>query len=203
MGWDSKKKLQSQQATEKIVFFDEFAVYDRPSIFYGWAERNTRPQVPSDESVRHKLNGLLCVDALSGEEFLRLSPQAKSEDVSLYLAELCLDCIELGVTKLSILLDNNPTHKQKMRTQLTKHLVQMGLAEELKLEFIDLPSYSPKLNLVEYVIHLLRLRFLHHLPIGTSLDCIEQKLENFLRSQQFLCAEQVQKTLNFIFTSIT
>lgn len=159
--------------------------------------------MPSDESVRHKLNGLLCVDALSGEEFLRLSPQAKSEDVSLYLAELCLDCIELGVTKLSILLDNNPTHKQKMRTQLTKHLVQMGLAEELKLEFIDLPSYSPKLNLVEYVIHLLRLRFLHHLPIGTSLDCIEQKLENFLRSQQFLSAEQVQKTLNFIFTSIT
>ncbi len=59
--------------------------------------------MPSDESVRHKLNGLLCVDALSGEEFLRLSPQAKSEDVSLYLAELCLDCIELGVTKLSIL----------------------------------------------------------------------------------------------------
>ena len=79
----------------------------------------------------------------------------------------------------------------------------MGLADELKLEFIDLPSYSPKLNLVEYVIHLLRLRFLHHLPIGTSLACIEQKLENFLRSQQFLSAEQVQKTLNFIFTSIT
>ena len=48
-------------------------MYDRPSIFYGWAERNTRPQVPSDESVRHKLNGLLRVDALSGEEFLRLS----------------------------------------------------------------------------------------------------------------------------------
>ena len=29
------------------------------------AERNTRPQVPSDESTRHKLNGLLCVDALT------------------------------------------------------------------------------------------------------------------------------------------
>lgn len=86
-----------------IVFFDEFAVYDRPSVFYGWAERNTRPSVPSDESTRHKLNGLLCVDALSGEEFLRLSDRAKSEDVSLYLAHLCLDCIELGVTKLSIL----------------------------------------------------------------------------------------------------
>ncbi len=27
------------------MFFDEFAVYDRPSLFYGWAERNTRPAV--------------------------------------------------------------------------------------------------------------------------------------------------------------
>ena len=159
--------------------------------------------MPSDESVRRKLNGLLCVDAKSGKEFLRLSAHAKSEDVSLYLAELCLDCIELGVTKLSLLLDNNPTHKQKMRTQLSEHLRQMGLAKEIEVEFIDLPSYSPKLNLVEYVIHLLRLRFLHHLELGTSLDCIEQKLENFCQSHQFLSAEQVQKTLNFIFASVT
>lgn len=143
------------------------------------------------------------MDALSGEEFLRLSAQAKSEDVSLYLAELCLDCIELGVTKVSILLDNNPTHKQKMRTQLTEHLKQMGLALEIEVEFIYLPPYSPKLNLVEYVIHLLRLRFLHHLPLGTCLEYIEQKLEDFLRSHQFLSTEQVQKTLNFIFSSVT
>ncbi len=184
------------------MFFDEFAVYDRPSIFYGWAERNTRPEIPSDERQRHKFNGLLCVDALTGEEFLRLSAQAKTEDVSLYVAELCLDCIELGFDKLSIILDNNTTHKQKMREQLTQHLKQMGLANEIAVEFIYLPAYSPKLNLVEYVIHLLRLRFLHHLPIGTSIDRIEQQLEQFLQSHQFLSAEQVQKTLNFIFASV-
>jgi len=57
---------------------DEFAVYDRPSLFYGWAERNTRPEVKSDERKRNKLNGLLCVDALSGEEFFRLSPGSKN-----------------------------------------------------------------------------------------------------------------------------
>ena len=93
------------------MFFDEFAVYDRPSLFYGWAERNTRPEVNSDESTRHKLNGFLCVDALTGEEFFRLSPHAKTEDISLYLAELCLECVELGVSKLCIILDNNPTHQ--------------------------------------------------------------------------------------------
>ena len=79
----------------------------------------------------------------------------------------------------------------------------MGLAQEIKLEFIYLPPYWPKLNLVECVIHLLRLRFLHHLPLGTTLEYIEQKLEDFLRSYQFLSPEQVQKTLNFILASIT
>lgn len=171
-------------------------------MFYGWAERNTRPKVPSDERVRNKLNGLLCVDAHRGEEYFRTSPQAKTEDVSAYLAEFCLDCVELGYDSLCIILDNNPTHKQKMQSQLAVHLEQMGLAQSITVEFLYLPSYSPKLNLVEYVIHLLRLRFLHHLPMGTTLQQIEQQLNQFLGSHQFLSAEQVQKTLNFIFSLI-
>lgn len=175
---------------------------DRPNLFYGWAERNTRPEVPSDERTRHKLNGLLCVDTHSGEEYLRLRPQAKTEDVSEYLAELCLDSVELGYTRLCIILDNNPTHKLKMQAQLATHLEQMGLAQSIEVEYLYLPSYSPKLNLVEYVIHLLRLRFLHHLPIGTTLEQIEQQLNQFLDSQQFLSSEQVHKTLNFIFSLV-
>ena len=63
------------------------------------------------DRCRNKLNGMLCVDAVSGEEFFRLSPGSKTEDVSEYLAELCLDCVELGYDQLCIILDNNPTHK--------------------------------------------------------------------------------------------
>ena len=54
---------------------------------------------------------MLCVDAINGEEFFRLSPGSKTEDVSEYLAELCLECVEVGYDKLCIILDNNPTHK--------------------------------------------------------------------------------------------
>ncbi|MBW4650255.1 MAG: transposase [Kastovskya adunca ATA6-11-RM4] len=43
-----------------------------------------------------------------------------------------------------------------MRFQLMVHLQQMGLSNEIEVEFIYLPAYSPKLNLVEYVIHLIR-----------------------------------------------
>jgi hypothetical protein len=137
-----------------------------------------------------------------GEEFLRLSPHAKTEDISLYLAEFCLDCVELGVSKICIILDNNPTHQRKMRVQLATHLQQMGLAQEITVEFLYVPPSSPKLNLVEYVIHLLRLRFLHHLPLGTTLVEIEQQLEQFLQSHQFLGSQQVRKTLNFIFSLV-
>lgn len=172
-------------------------------MFYGWAERNTRPEVPSDERQRNKLNGLLCVDAHSDQEYFRLSPQAKTEDISEYLAELCLDCVELGYTRLCVILDNNPTHKLKMQSQLSVHLEQMGLAQSIQVELMYLPCYSPKLNLVEYVIHLLRLRFLHHLPIGTTLAQIEQQLHQFFDSHQFLSAEQVQKTLNYIFSLVS
>lgn len=112
-------------------------MYDRPSLFYGWAERNTRPEVESDErKKRRKLNGLLCVDACSGEEFFRLSPGSKTEDIWQYLAEYCLDSVELGYTKLCLILDNNPTHKQKMRSQLALHLEQMGLAKAITVEYL-------------------------------------------------------------------
>ena len=49
------------------------AVYSRPSIFYGWAPKNTRPEIPSNEKGRiNKLNGMILVDAFTGEEYLKL-----------------------------------------------------------------------------------------------------------------------------------
>ena len=148
-------------------------------MFYGWAERNTRPQVKSDERKRRsKLNRMLSVDAVSGKEFFRLSPGSKTEDVWEYLAELCLECVELGYDRLCIILDNNPTHKQKMQSQLAVHLHQMGLTKSITVEFLYLPSYSPKLNLVEYIIHLARLKFLHHLPMGTTLKLGRIEVKN-------------------------
>ena len=65
--------MESKKEKEKIVFFDEFAVYECPSIFYGWAEKNTRPEVPSNEKGRrNKLNGMISVDANTCLEYLKL-----------------------------------------------------------------------------------------------------------------------------------
>ncbi len=192
-----------KQEKEKIVFFDEFAVYDRPSIFYGWAEKNTRPQVPSNErGRRNKLNGMLAVDAFTGEEYLKLKEKSKTEDVSNYFAELALDCVKQGFNKLSVILDNNSTHKKKMQEQLSAHLSKLNIQNKILVEFIYTPPYSPDFNLAEYLIHLLRLQLLHHLPLGMNIQQVVEKLENYFNFFQLQTPEQIQNTIQHIYTLV-
>jgi len=80
--------------------------------------------------------------------------------------------LSLGYAHLIVFLDNNSTHKEKMIKMLNKLLSIFGIADQIKIEFIYTPSYSPKLNLAEYLIHQLRLRLLHHMPIGSTIDSI-------------------------------
>ncbi len=198
-----EKKLLFKQEKEKIVFYDEFAVYDRPSIFYAWAEKNTRPQVPSNErGRRNKLNGMLAVDAITGEEYLQLKEKSKTEDVSSYFADLALDCIEQGFNKLSVILDNNSTHKNKMQAQLSSHLLSLGIQDKIEVEFIYTPPYSPDFNLAEYLIHLLRLELLHHLPVHVNIQQVREKLENYFKHSQLQTSEQIQNTIQHIYTLV-
>lgn len=195
--------MRIRKRGEKIIFFDEFSVCNRPSTYYGWAEKNTRPQVPSDESKkREKLNGLLAVDASSGEEFLRLVPIAKTEDLALYFGELCKECIQARIKHLTIILDNNSTHKDKLRRYLRAELFTSGIDEQITVEFMYTPPYSPDFNLVEYLIHLLRLRILHHLPSGTSIKEVERRLLTFFETQQLQTPIQISKTIQHIYNLI-
>jgi hypothetical protein len=122
----------------------------------------------TNPSKREKLNGLLAVDAVSGEEFLRLVPTAKTEDLALYFGELCRDCVQEKIKHLTMILDNNSPHKDKLCRYLWAELFTSGIDEQITVEFVYIPPYSPNFNLVEYLIHLLRFRLLHHLPTSTS-----------------------------------
>jgi hypothetical protein len=186
------------QVGEKIIFFDEFAVYDRPSLFYAWAEKNSRPQIPSNERKRNKLNGLLCVDAITGEEYLKLTKYAKTEDVVTYFIELCSDVLKQGFHKLTVILDNNSTHKKKMKNMLMAELLQLGINSSLEIEFIHTPAYSPAYNLVEYLIHQLRLTLLHHQPVGTTIEMIQVKIHQHLQVNHLQTPEQIQNTIAHI-----
>ncbi len=195
----SQKKLKTKQEREKIIFFDEFAVYDRPSLFYGWAQVNTRPEVPSDErKKRNQVNGFLTVDAMSGQEYFRLSSESKTKDVVVYMTLLCDDMVKQGYSKLSIFLDNNSTHKDKMKSQLNWLLSTLGLNEKITIEFIHIPAYSPKLNLAEYLIHQLRVKLLHHLPLGKKIADIEDEIKIYLDNHQLQTPQQIQNTIKHI-----
>jgi hypothetical protein len=73
-----------RKSGEKILFFDEFAVSNRPTTFYGWAEKNRRPEVASDESKkREKLHGLLAVDAQAWSRISAAITEGKDRRFSL------------------------------------------------------------------------------------------------------------------------
>lgn len=46
---DFKKVLLASDKQNAVITFDEFSISTKPSNYYGWAERNTRPKVKTDE----------------------------------------------------------------------------------------------------------------------------------------------------------
>ena len=146
--------MESKKEKEKIVFFDEFAIYECPSIFYEWVEKNTRPEVPSNEKGRrNKLNGMISVDANTCLEYLKLKEKSKIEDVSDYFLQFSQDCLREGFDKLTIVLDQDSTDKKKMKSQLKFHLINAQISDKIVVDFIYTPTYSLNFNLVEYIIY--------------------------------------------------
>jgi len=143
---------------------------------------------------------MLAVDAVSGEIYLQLQPNAKAEDVADYLVDLCEDAIKDNCTKLEIALDNNPTHKKKMKGLFRDYLKSRGIADQIEVEFLHTPSYSPDFNLAEYEIHLLRLERLHHMPSNITIEQIQSSLENV---KHLMTPEQISRTLEHIFLLAT
>lgn len=99
---------------------------------------------------------------------------------------------------MSIILDNCKTHKKKMRELLAHALKEAGVEQKIAVEFVDLPAYSPDFNLVEYVIHQIRLQILHHQPVGMTLEQVKARLEKHLHRGQMQTKQQIQNTLQHI-----
>lgn len=118
--------------------------------------------------------------------------------MSSYFAQFCQDCVQEGFDKLTVILDNNSTHKNKMKSQLNTHLNHLNIQDKIVVDFIHTPCYSPNFNLVEYIIHLLRLQLLHHLPLGINIQQVQEKLENYFKFNQLQTPEQIQNIIKHI-----
>ena len=120
---------------------------------------------------------MISVDANTCLKYLKLKEKSKIEDVSDYFLQCYQDCLREGFEKLSIILDRDSTDKKKMKSQLKFHLINAQISDKIVVDFIHTPTYSPNFNLVEYIIHLLRLKLLHHL----SLDVNIQQVKGYFR----------------------
>lgn len=179
------------------MFYDEFSVSEQNSTYYGWARRNSRPKVKSNEATRRRVNGLLSIDVLTGQEYLWLCSHAQSDDVARYFAHLAKDSFQEGYQSMEVLLDRNTTHQQQMQQLFRQEANKLGL-EDFPVTFRFLPAYSPKLNLAEYAIHLLRLRCLHHRPYGMKLEAIIERLQQQLAQRPLLTDCQITNILQYI-----
>ncbi len=70
--------------------------------------------------------------------------------------------------------------------------------KDFEIRFFYTPPYSPDFNLVEYIIHQLRLKLLHRLPSKTTLEEVKNKIINYLKSNQLQTKEQIKNTINHI-----
>jgi transposase len=74
----------------------------------------------------------------------------------------------------------------------------LKIQDKIQIEFLYTPPYSPDFNLAEYLIHLLRLQLLHHLPIDVNIQQVREKLETYFQNSQLQTPEQIQNTIRHI-----
>jgi hypothetical protein len=99
-------------------------------------------------------------------------------------------------------LDNNYTHKDKLHHYLWAELFTSGIEEQITVEFVYKPPDSPNFNLFGYLIHLLRLRLLNHLPSDQSIEQVEMRIKTFFETQQLPTPIKIANTIKHIYNLI-
>ena len=136
------------------------------------------------------------MDLADGQCLFRASGQARSADVAACFAYLAAHYQQRGYRQLDVFLDRNPTHQERMQAQLAGLLAQAGTT--LRVRFHSLVVYSPQLNLVEYVIHLLRHQALHRRPYYLRLAELQQQVEQCCAQPHFLPYVQVLNLMDHL-----
>jgi transposase len=131
---------------------------------------------------------------LTADCYFQANKVAKTPQIAQYFADLATICTQKGIKRMEVFLDQNPTHKNKMKhycAELTQHL-------DIKIYFHFIAAYSPKLNLVEYAIHLIRQKVLHHADYKKTLDDFEIQIKQLCDNQKILNKEQIINILEHI-----
>ena len=119
---------------------------------------------------------------------------AKSQQIAEYFADLATQYQARGYDKLDVFLDRNTAHKAKMQNIYASLTAQL----QIQVNFHLMAPYSPALNLVEYAIHLIRVKALHHADCKKSLPEFETYIKELCDDQKILTKEQIVNILQHI-----
>jgi transposase len=109
----------------------------------------------------------------------------------------------LGKSKFVFWLDNAKTHKKKMKKLLDELLEEFGLKNQVKIKFIHIPPYSPKMNAAEYFIQIIRKRFLKNMVPNQNMEQVLTRLLPNVNHKRLLTQEQMRNILTRIKRIIT
>jgi len=127
---------------------------------------------------------------VSAECYFSALERANAESVAAYLAQLATELQTQGYEQVTLYLDPDTTHLQKMQIsyrQQTAHLA-------IQMRFVHFAAYSPALNLAEYAIHWLRQHSLHHACCSQRLAQVKERLAAVIKGGIFT-AEQIVNIL--------
>ncbi|MDD5323104.1 MAG: transposase [Methylococcales bacterium] len=180
---------------------DKFALQNTPCTHYAWAEKNTKPKIPSDERHRQKLNGFLTVDVQSGSTRVDFKIQSTTEIVVGVVVLTALIYLQKGFNHLTFLLDNAKIHGKRMAANVHKWLAEIAqqvTQPEFTLSFWHTPSYSPQLNPAEYLIHEVRRNGLYQVPCTVTVQAKAERIRTQLARGLPMNDQQMHKLLDFI-----
>lgn len=137
---------------------------------------------------------MLSIDLFSADCFFQANPLAQAEQVAHYFADLASHYQQNGFRQLDIFLDRNPTHRQKMQNTFQKLTAELTI----NVRFHLIAAYSPQLNLVEYAIHLIRQKVLHHADSKRTLAQFESAIKHACCKGQLISKDQIVNILEHI-----
>jgi DDE superfamily endonuclease len=124
------------------------------------------------------VNAFLGIEVHSAQCFFETHDKMKSDSVALSIHNTAIELQKEKFEKAIFYIDQNPTHKNLMQYNLA-----LLSNREIEIEIKYIPSYSPNLNIVEFLIHLIRQKKLHHAPHERNLDQIVVELTDYLQLQ--------------------
>jgi transposase len=184
-----------------LIALDEFAVQSVPYTHYAWAKKNTKPRIASDERHRQKLNGFLTVDVQRGTTRVDFNGKSTTEEVVMVIVLTVLLYLQKGFNQLTFLLDNARIHGKRMETgvqELLAEIARQVVLPAFSLSFWHTPSYSPRLNPAEYLIHEVRRNGLYHVPCTLTVHEKAERIQNQLARSSPMTDLQMRRLLDFI-----